>query len=105
MQHYVVRDPRLPTLARNELGPLLDRLIAQLDEEGRATQRACFQRIRRRLDLAQDDTVLSESITALCTSANVGFSVSSASQPLLDRLVEKAAAVSEGLGDRPAAPH
>ena len=34
------------TLVRNELAPLLDRLIVQLEDEGQLTYRAHFTRIR-----------------------------------------------------------
>ena len=43
------------TLVRNELGPLLDRLIMQLEREGNLTYRAHFTRIRRRLNCANHD--------------------------------------------------
>jgi hypothetical protein len=43
------------TLVRNELGPLLDRLITQLEHEGKLTHQAHFSRIRSRLNCANDD--------------------------------------------------
>lgn len=93
------------TLARNALSPLLEQLIQQLGEEGRATERACFYRIKRTLDQAQDDTMLAESILALSTTTVVGFAQSVASQPLLDRIVEKAAAVTDRLQQCPVVIH
>ena len=42
------------TVVRNEICPLLDHLIRQLDAEGRATQKAHFKRIQRWLDGARD---------------------------------------------------
>jgi hypothetical protein len=78
------------TAIRNELGPLLDRLISQLEAEGSATQRAYFARIRRTLEQAHHDTELVTSVRELyCTSA-VGFSFSTDATPLIDRILEKA---------------
>ena len=88
---------RTSTVARNELTPLLEELIRQLEEEGRATEHACFRRIKRRLECARDDTALVASIVALSTTEAVGFARSEASKPLLSRIVEKAALVSSQL--------
>lgn len=85
------------TSIRNELGPLLDRLITQLDAEGSATQRAYFARIRRCLEQAHQDTELVTSIRELyCTSA-VGFSFSTDATPLIDRILEKAEVLARDL--------
>ena len=84
---------RQPTLARNELGPLLDQLIHQLGEEGRATHRAYFLRIRRSLDRAQDEVTLAQPIIALTTTNAVGIELSAEAEPLHSRIVEKAAAM------------
>ena len=78
------------TSIRNELGPLLDRLITQLDAEGSATQRAYFARIRRGLDQAHYDTELVTSIRELYCTPAVGFSFSMDASPLIDRILEKA---------------
>lgn len=78
------------TAARNEIGPLLDQLIKQLDTEGRATQRAHFDRIRRSLYHARHDTELDTPILELSTSAAVGFSFSSEADVLISRILEKA---------------
>jgi hypothetical protein len=78
------------TTARNEIGPLLDRLIKQLDTEGRSTQRAHFDRIRRCLYHARQDTELTTPILELSTSAAVGFSFSSEADVLITRILEKA---------------
>lgn len=91
---------RTTTVARNELTPLLEVLLRQLEEEGRATEHACFRRIKRRLESARDDTALAASIVALSTTAAVGFARSEPSKTLLDRLVEKATLVSSRL-DQP----
>jgi len=78
------------TSIRNELSPLLDLLISQLDAEGSATQRAYFARIRRCLEQAHHDAELVTSMRELyCTSA-VGFSFSNDASPLIDRILEKA---------------
>jgi hypothetical protein len=83
-------DMERATSARNELGPLLDLLISQLDAEGSATQRRYFARIRRCLEQAGHEAELATSIRELyCTSA-VGFSFSSDATPLIDRILEKA---------------
>lgn len=78
------------TSIRNELGPLLDRLITQLDAEGSATQRAYFARIRRGLEQAHHDTELVTSIRELYCTPAVGFSFSNDASPLIDRILEKA---------------
>ncbi len=78
------------TVARNEIGPLLDQLIKQLDNEGRATQRAHFDRIRRCLYLARHDTELTMPILDLSTSAAVGFKFSNEADVLISRILEKA---------------
>lgn len=79
-----------PTLARNEICPLLEELIRQLDDEGRATQRAHFDRIRRSLASAQDEFTLAVPIIALNSTAAVGIELSQAVQPLHLRILEKA---------------
>ena len=82
-----------PTIARNEIGPLLDQLIRMLDDEGRATQRAYFARIRRSLHHAQDELTLAPPIIALSTSDAVGIELPQDAQPLHSRIVEKTAQV------------
>jgi hypothetical protein len=85
------------TSVRNELGPLLDRLISQLDAEGSATQRRYFARIRHSLEQAHHDAELVTPIRELyCTSA-VGFSFSSDASPLIDRILEKAEQLARAL--------
>ena len=79
-----------PTEARNEIGPRLEALIVQLDEEGSATQRAYFNRIRNTLDNARDDLELANPIMALSTSTAVGFHFSSDADVLIVRILEKA---------------
>jgi hypothetical protein len=78
-------DMERATSIRNELGPLLDRLITQLDAEGSATQRAYFARIRRGLEQAHHDTELVTSIRELYCTPAVGFSFSTDASPLKRR--------------------
>ena len=87
------------TSIRNEIGPLLDRLIAQLGYEGRATERAWFARIRRDLNDAHHDPELCASMRALYCTPAVGFALSDDATPLLERLVEKAERLGEALAD------
>ncbi len=91
------------TAARNELGPLLEALIVQLDGEGSMTQRAHFDRIRRSIDLARTDTDLARPIFALSTSTAYGFKFSNDADALVSRIVEKVAELEADLGSRP--PH
>jgi hypothetical protein len=78
------------TEARNVIGPLLDRLIVQLDAEGCATQRAYFARIRRSLYHARHDIELATPILELSASAAVGFHFSTDADVLIARILEKA---------------
>jgi hypothetical protein len=93
---------RRTTSARNEIAPLLDRLISQLDAEGSATQRAYFLRIRRELERVRHDAELATPIRELTSTTAVGFSFSSDAGALIARILEKA----EELGrDLEVAPH
>jgi hypothetical protein len=83
--------------ARNEIGPLLEALIVQLEAEGSATQRAWFTRIRRILDDARDELDLADPIRALSTSAVVGFQFSSDADARIARILEKAEQVARDL--------
>jgi len=85
------------TAARNEIGPLLDQLIHQLDNEGSATQRACFARIRRSLLRARHDTELTLPIVALSSASSLGFKFSSDADALIARILEKADALAREL--------
>lgn len=78
------------TSARNEIAPLLDRLIHQLGAEGSATQRAYFLRIRRQLDRASHEAELLMPIRELTSTPAVGFSFSSDAGALMARILEKA---------------
>jgi hypothetical protein len=78
------------TSIRNQIGPLLDRLIDQLDAEGSATQRAYFLRILRELERAQHDVELATPIRELTSTTAVGFSFSSDAGALIARILEKA---------------
>jgi len=88
---------RHTTTARNQISPLLDQLILQLDAEGSATQRAFFARIRRSLDVARYDLELASSIRELTSSTAVGFRFSNDADALIVRILEKADALAEDL--------
>lgn len=81
---------RRATSVRNEIAPLLDRLIHQLDSEGSATQRAYFLRIRRELERARHDVELATPIRELTSTSAVGFSFSSDADALIRRILKKA---------------
>jgi len=88
------------TEVRNQIGPLLDRLISQLDHEGSATQCAYFARIRRSLYGARHDWDLATPIRELSTTTAVGFKFSSDADALIVRILEKAAALADELEER-----
>ncbi len=77
------------TAARNELGPLLDQLIVQLEAEGSATQRNHFKRIRGHLYCANDDWDLTHPIIELSSCIAMGFRFSRTTAPLIRRILEK----------------
>jgi len=83
------------TAARNAISPLLEQLIRQLNAEGHSTQCACFARIRRDLDRAQDELALVTPIRALSTYQAVGFHFSNDVEPLMQRIREKAEQLSQ----------
>ena len=83
------------TVARNAIGPLLDQLIVQLECEGRATQRAYFNRIRRSLNTARHDVELATPIQELTSTTAVGFEFSEESDALIRRILEKASELGE----------
>lgn len=93
------------TAARNELGPLLEALIVQLDDEGAMTQRAHFDRIRRSLYHARTDTDLARPILALSTSTAYGFKFSNDADALINRIIEKVAELEAETAPRPPQPH
>ena len=93
------------TEVRNQIGPLLDRLIIQLDHEGSATQRAYFARIRRSLYGARHDWDLATPIRELSTTSAVGFKFSSDADALIARILEKAATLAEELAESGAIRH
>jgi len=93
------------TAARNELGPLLEALIVQLDGEGAMTQRAHFDRIRRSLYHARSDTDLARPILALSTSTAYGFKFSNDADALINRIVEKVAELEVESSPKPPDPH
>ena len=79
------------TAARNELGPLLDQLISQLEQEGSATQQAHFKRIRGHLYGAHDALDLTQSIIELSTCVAMGFRFSQSADALVNRILSKTA--------------
>ena len=93
------------TEARNQISPLLERLIHQLDAEGSATQRRFFDRIRRSLEHARYDAELVTSIRELTSSAAVGFRFSSDADVLIARILEKAEELAEELTAPPQTRH
>ncbi len=96
---------RRTTSIRNEIAPLLDRLIHQLDSEGSATQRAYFLRIRRELERAQHDLELVTPIRELTSTTAVGFSFSSDAGALIARILEKAEELARDLDVPPTTLH
>ena len=93
------------TEIRNQIGPLLDRLIVQLDDEGSATQRAYFARIRTSLYRAQHDWDMATPIRELSTTSAVGFTFSSDADALISRILQKAGQLAEQLDRPPSATH
>ena len=91
------------TTARNEIEPLLGELIRQLNEEGRATQRNVFRKIRTSLQNARSEQELASPFIALSTSAYVGFELSTDASVLLRRILEKTERLQTELP--PARPH
>lgn len=91
------------TEIRNQIGPLLDRLISQLDHEGSATQCAYFARIRSSLYRARHDWDMATPIRELSTTTAVGFTFSSDADALIARILEKADRLASEL-DRPRSP-
>jgi hypothetical protein len=85
------------TNARNEISPLLDELITQLDAEGSLTQCAHFHRIRHRLNHASDVWELKTPIIQLSTCTAMGFRFSQTADALVERILEKARDLSQEL--------
>ena len=77
------------TLVRNELGPLLDRLIVQLEDEGKLTYRAHFTRIRTHLISAHEDWELARPMIDLSAANAMGFKFSSTADALVTRILNK----------------
>lgn len=81
------------TVARNQIGPLLDQLISELDAEGSATQKAYFNRIRGRLYGAHDEWELTTPIIELTSSPAIGFPLSQTADAILRRILQKASSM------------
>ena len=78
------------TLARNQIGPLLDQLISELDANGCATQRRYFNRIRGEFNRANDEWDLTTSIVELTASPAMGLQLPDTADALMVRILEKA---------------
>ena len=78
-----------PVVARNEIEPLLAELIRQLSAEGRATERAIYQRIRKSLCEAKDPCELSRPLNDLSTMSQVRRQASGDADVLLARILER----------------
>ena len=85
------------TVARNQISPLLDQLIHELDAEGASTQKAFFCRVRGHLELAYDDYDLATPIIELSSSLALGFHFSHNANVLVERIQEKAAELVKAL--------
>ena len=86
------------TVARNEISPLLDAWVLQLEHEGSATQRAHFNRLRKRLAVAHDELELTTNIIELSSCTAMGFRFSNTADALVHRILEKAAELAAVLG-------
>ncbi|MEM7220467.1 MAG: hypothetical protein AAF515_19055 [Pseudomonadota bacterium] len=91
--------------ARNQLDPLLEALVKQLDEEGQATQQAFFSRIRTSIQKAQDEVGLAAPFMELSTTAFVGFEFSADAIALIDRILEKAENIAASFSADDSPPH
>ena len=85
------------TTARNEIGPLLDQLIYELDAEGYATQKAYFSRIRGLFQEASSELELSTSIVELSAGPAIGFQMPTTANVLMSRILEKVASLTRDL--------
>ena len=80
---------RTTIIAKTELEPLLERLIKQLDQEGRLTHKAHFKRIHWRLTHAHTDLDLAAPIIDLSSARAIGFEFSSTAHALIARILDK----------------
>ena len=93
------------TMAKNEIEPLLTVLIHQLGAEGRATERAVYQRIQRILRGARHEYELTPTFNDLSTTALVGLSLSEDASVLLARILEKAERLADLINAPPGTMH
>ena len=77
------------TQARNQISPLLDQLITELDADGAATQKAYFNRVRGHLSGATDELELTATIVELSSCTAMGFKLSNTADAILARILEK----------------
>lgn len=101
----VKRQYKLQTQARNEICPLLDRLIVELDAEGSATQKAHFKRIRSHLYGADSEFGLTTPIIELSSCMAMGFRFSSTADALVMRILKKTEALVKELAGANAQIH
>ncbi len=90
-----------PVTARNEIEPLLSELIRQLSVEGRATERAIYQRIRKSLCAARNPCELARPFNDLSTMAGVRADPCGDLDVLLARILEKAEQLALAPDDSP----
>ena len=93
------------TVARNEICPLLDALISELEASGCATQQAFFTRIRGQLHHAQDPFALSDTIMGLSSSEALGWDLPDTADVLMCRILEKTAELVRALEGAPPNVH
>lgn len=93
------------TMARNQIGPLLDQLIHELDAEGCATQKRYFNRIRLEFNRATDEWDLSSSIVELTASPAMGLQLPHTADVLMSRILEKVSELTRELDGEPPALH
>ena len=77
------------TLARNEISPLLDRLILQLEAEGQLTQRVHFCRIQQRIEVADNEWDAKTPVNDLSSASAMGDNSSSTADALVSRILDK----------------
>ena len=85
------------TLARNEIGPLLDELIIVLEHNGCVTQKRHFNRIRRAFNKASDELELTSSMVQLASGQALGLALPQTADVLMARILEKTAHLTEEL--------
>ncbi|MEM7001318.1 MAG: hypothetical protein AAF529_11065 [Pseudomonadota bacterium] len=93
------------TIARNQLSPLLDALIAQLEADGRSSQKAYFARVRGNLNGANDEWDLGASMVEISSGNAMGFELPPAADALMQRLLEKISQLGAEMDNHPGQQH